>query len=149
MQKQLLSLTAIIALSFTFLTGCSNDPDPAPKSKTELLSQGTWRFSTATSGGTDISGALQACIKDNIYTFVALGTGTMDEGATKCNGGDPQTNPFTWNFTSNETVLHVSTVLFPGGSNDFTVVSISETQLIVSQVITIGTPQTVIVTFIH
>ncbi|HKB43322.1 MAG TPA: hypothetical protein VKC90_03000, partial [Chitinophagaceae bacterium] len=85
--------------------------------------------------------------KDNIYTFVAAGTGTIDEGPSKCNVSDPQTNPFTWNFLSNETMLHISTVLFTGGSNDFTLVSLTATQLVASQ----NYPPygTIVVTFIH
>jgi hypothetical protein len=44
-------------------------------------------------------------------------------------------------------VLHISTVLITGGSNDFTLVSLTETQLVVSQNYPpIGT---VTVTFIH
>jgi hypothetical protein len=150
MQKQYFSFSTII-LAFAILVtiGCNNDTPDNPKTKTELLTTGTWKFSTATSSGSDVSGFIQACIKDNIYTFVAAGTGTMDEGATKCNGGDPQTSPYTWNFASNETVIHVSSVLFPGGTNDFTLVTLTETQLVVSQVINFGTPQTVVVTFIH
>jgi hypothetical protein len=150
MQKQLLSFS-ILALAFTFMvvTGCNNDDPDNPKTKTELLTTGTWKFSTATSGGSDVSPFIQACLKDNIYTFFAAGTGTMDEGASKCNAGDPQQSPYTWNFISNETMIHVSSILFPGGTNDFTLVSLTETQLVVSQTINIGTPQNVVVTFIH
>jgi hypothetical protein len=51
---------------------------------------------------------------------------------------------------SNETILHVSTVLFTGGSSDFTIVALSETQLVLSQVITVGgSPQNAVVTFVH
>ena len=148
MKKQILSIISCIAISILFLTGCQKDDNPAPaaKTKTELISQSTWKFSAATVGGTNVSGSLQACQKDNIMTFVAAGTGTIDEGPTKCNSGDPQTNPFTWNFVSSETVVHVSAVLFTGGSNDFTIVSLTATELIVSQVIS---SQTVVVTFIH
>ena len=54
---------------------------------------------------------LKACYKDNIVTFMLRGTGTADEGATKCNPGDPQTAAFTWSFQTSETVLFVSTRL--------------------------------------
>ena len=63
--------------------------------------------------------------------------------------GDPQTPPFTWSWASNETVLNISALSLPGGSNNFTLVSISETQLVISQVVNIGIPMTVIVTLIH
>jgi lipocalin-like protein len=139
-----------ITLAFVFITGCGKDKTPAAKTNTELISQSTWKFSAATVGGSDVSGFIQTCQKDNILVFAAAGTGTLDEGATKCNAGDPQTRPFTWNFMTNETVLHVSTVLFTGGSSDFTLVTLNETQLVVSQNVTIsGTSQNAVVTFIH
>jgi hypothetical protein len=114
--------------------------------KTFFITRNTWRFSSAFVGAVDVSGALQACQKDNIYTFVAAGTGTLDEGASKCNAGDPQTSPFTWNFLNNETQLFISSTLFTGGSSTFTVVSISLTSMVLSQIIN---GQTVVVTFIH
>lgn len=149
MQKQLFSFTLFLA--FMFVTGCGKDDNPVVvKTKTQLVTQSTWRFSGATVGGTDVSAFLQACQKDNTLTFVAAGTGTVDEGATKCNAADPQTNPFTWNFASSETMLHVSTILFAGGSSDFTLVTLTETQLVISQMITVsGSPQNAVVTFIH
>jgi len=147
MKKHIL-LSALCFSLITIFYSCQKDSTPAPgKTKTELLTSSSWRFSSATVGGADASGYLQACQKDNIYTFVAAGTGTADEGPSKCNGADPQTNPFTWNFASSETILHISTLLFTGGSNDFTLVSLSSTQLVVSQ----DYPPygTIVVTFVH
>jgi hypothetical protein len=141
-------ITCLLIVSF-YLTDCKKSPgtQPAQKTNTDLLTQASWKFSTATVSGVDASGYLQTCQKDNIYTFAAAGTGTLDEGTTKCNSGDAQTTPFTWNFASNETMLHISTVLFTGGSNDYTVVSLTETQLVGSQ----NYPPygTIVVTFIH
>jgi hypothetical protein len=137
---------------------CKKDKDSSgtpSKTKTELITQSTWKFSTATVGGSDVSSFLQSCQKDNILTFVkpvsgTTGDGSADEGATKCNSGDPQTNPFTWYFQSNETSIHISTVLFSGGSSDFNLVSVTTTELVVSQDITIGGPsQNAVVTFVH
>jgi hypothetical protein len=151
MRKQLLLTLPIVAIAFLFVTGCEKEKDPAPaKTKTELLSQATWKFSAATVGGTDVSAFLQTCQKDNILAFIAAGTGTIDEGTTKCNGADPQSNPFTWNFQSAETILFISATLFTGGSSTFTLVSLSETQLVVSQNVTVsGSSQNAVVTFIH
>lgn len=118
--------------------------------KKYYITQSTWKFSGATVGGVDASAFVQACQKDNILTFAAAGTGTLDEGATKCNAGDPQTTAFTWSFQASETQLFVSATLFTGGNSTFTLVSLSATQLVLSQVITLGgTPQNAVVTFIH
>jgi hypothetical protein len=137
--------------SLLFISCDKKDDDTASgKTKTELLSTSTWKFSGATVAGTDASPFLQTCQKDNILTFVSNGTGSLDEGTTKCNTGDAQTNPFTWAFQNNEAVIYVSTTLFTGGSNTFNLISLTETQLIVSQNITIsGSTQNAVVTFIH
>ena len=133
MKKQIQLLIVLIAANFFIYSSCkkSNDP-PVTKSKTELLSQGTWKFKSATANGSDASGYLTACQKDNIYTFLAAGTGTVDEGPTKCNVGDPQITSLTWNFASNETILHISSALFTNTSNDFTLITLTETELMVS-----------------
>ncbi|MFI5132717.1 MAG: lipocalin family protein [Chitinophagales bacterium] len=149
MKQLILKITSAIILFSSSLPAC-NKSSSHIKTNTELLTQSTWRFSTATVGGTDVSAFLQTCQKDNILTFVSAGTGTLDEGATKCNSGDPQTTPFTWSLMSTETILHISTVLFTGGSSDFNIITLSETQLVVSQNITVsGTTQNAVVTFIH
>lgn len=151
MKKQIFTLLAASALFFA--TSCNKEDDSIAvptKTKTQLLFQSTWKFSNATVGGTDVSAAIQPCQKDNILTFIAAGIGSVDEGPLKCNAGDPQTNSFLWSFSSGETVLNISTVLFTGGSNTFTIVSLTETQLVASQTITVGgTPQNAVVTFIH
>jgi hypothetical protein len=121
MKKHFTYLIAIYTLIIVAMPACDkDDDDPQPKTKTELITSGSWKLSTAT------------------------------EGATKCNAGDPNTTPFTWNFQDSETKLFVSSVLFTGGNNTSTIVTLSETQLVLSQeVIFGGTPYTAIVTFIH
>ncbi|MCC7400567.1 MAG: lipocalin family protein [Chitinophagaceae bacterium] len=141
-----------IALSFILFAAVSQSckKESKQKTKTDLITQAIWKFSTATANGVDVSLLLQSCQKDNTLSFQANGNGTIDEGATKCNPGDPQSAPFTWSFQNNETSIHASTVWFTGGSGDFTLVSLSETQLVVSQNITIGgNSQNVVVTFTH
>ncbi|HEV8283464.1 MAG TPA: lipocalin family protein [Chitinophagaceae bacterium] len=139
-----------LLVSFFFFACDKSSDNPPPKTKTELLAQSSWKFDNAKVGGIDVSSALQACQKDNILVFAATLTGTVDEGPLKCNTNDPQTTSFTWNFASNETVLHVSTVLFTGGSSDFNIVSLTDTQLILSQNINVsGTTQNAVVTFKH
>ncbi|SRR6266404_3007304 len=147
--KLLTSIVAILLLFF-FLSACKKSSPASAKTKTELITQSSWKFDNAKVGGTDVSAFLQTCQKDNILVFASAGTGSLDEGATKCNSSDPQTSSFTWNFASNETVLHVSTVLFTGGSSDFNIVTLNDTQLVLSQNITVsGSTQNAVVTFKH
>lgn len=151
MKRLKLSALVVLSVSLLFAACSKSDSNSAPKTKTQLITQASWKFSTATVGGTDVSSLIQSCQKDNVLTFSATGgTGTLDEGPTKCNSGDAQTQPFTWSFTNNESTLHVSQVFFTGGSSDFTIVSLTDTQFVVSQIVNIaGSMQTAVITFIH
>lgn len=152
MQKRFLSCASLLALVALSFISCSKDDDPAPanKTKTELITTGSWKFEKGTANGIgDISSFIDACYKDNIITFSANKTGNVNEGALACSPSNA--GNFNWEFTSNETILHISTTLFTGGSNDFTLVSLNETNLVVSQLMTIAPypATTVEVTFIH
>lgn len=152
MRKQLLQLS-FIALALIFISGCGKDKDdPAPaKTKTELITTGSWKFQSASSSlAGDISSYPQlACYTDNTMTFATNLSGTIAEGANVCTSPAPAT--FTWSFQTSETILHLSFTLFAGGSPDFTIVSINETNLVLSQSVTFpGFPaQVITVTFKH
>lgn len=151
MYKKSSYLFAILFISVLAFTNCSKKGNTTPaKTKTELITTSTWKFSSATVGGVNVSGELEDCQKDNIYTFVATGAGIADEGLTKCDAGDAQTGNFTWNFQSGETLLVLSTTLFTGGSNTFTIVTLSSSQLTISQEVNVfGSMQTVVITLVH
>lgn len=88
--KKHIVLSIFIALFGLFIfNSCSNKSDntPPPKTKTQLLTQATWKFKSATIGGIDATGQVQACQRDNVLTFLSNGSGSGDEGATKCNAG--------------------------------------------------------------
>ena len=108
MKKYLFPFAASLFLTAVILSSCKKDVE-TPKTKTELISQGSWKFKSATVGGTAYS--IPACQQDNIYTFLAGGTGSMDEGATKCNVGDPSPVLFTWTFKLSETNIFFSVLL--------------------------------------
>jgi hypothetical protein len=132
-------------------TACKKDSNNnKPKTNTDLITQASWKFgsASATNFG-DVSSQIPACYKDNIYTFVSGGSGNVDESTNVCSPSSA--GSFTWNFTNNETGLHISTPLFQGGSSDFTIISLTETNLVVSQTMTIAPlpPTTVQITFVH
>ena len=146
MKKQFLWIIAAVII---FTPACKKDSTPA-KTKTELISSSSWKFDYAKVGGTDVSAYLKPCEKDNILVFNAGGSGTIDEGATKCNGADPQTRTFTWSYLNNETLLQINTPLFTGGTGNITLITLTETQLAGSQDIDVGgSTQTAVVTFKH
>ena len=137
---------SILSLLVFLATSCHKT---VVKTKAQLITQSSWKFSKATANGTDVTANVTACLKDNIYLFAVNGTGTINESTNVCSPSTAGT--FTWSFQTNETILHLSAALFPGGSNDFTLVTLNETNLIISQVMTISPypPTTVEVTFIH
>ena len=140
-----LSLFYMVMLSL-FVLSCNKDKP----SKTELITKTSWKFSKATVGGADVTALLEACQKDNVAVFISGGTGTVDEGAMKCTASDPQVVAFTWSFQSNETTLSLSATLFTGGSNLYNIVNLTESELTVSQDVTIsGNTQNAIFTFVH
>jgi hypothetical protein len=141
-------LAIVVLCSFSFIACKKSSSDK--KTNTELLTQASWKFDKATLGGVDVSSQLDACETDNTLTFSTNGTGVIDEGATKCDSNDPQSEPFNWNFANNETVLQVSASLFGGGSGDLDIVTLNDSQLVVSLDIDIlGTTQTVVISFKH
>ncbi len=159
MKKQLfLPLLSILFLAP--FVACDKDDDDDEKTKTELVSQGSWKYESAMvdsdNNGTGDSPVpasfIAACQTDNVITISANGTGTIDEGATKCNVGDPQTSPFTWVWGNNETTVTFNTAIFAGASGEFKVLSVTETNLVMSKQVTVPSipfPVTVIATFKH
>ncbi len=152
MQKRLLLLSGILSVLILSI-GCSkddDDPTPPQTTKTELLVKGPWLLLKAEAAGIgDVTDQLEDCMKDNILTFTSTanrqGTGIADEGALKCYA--TQQTAFTWTLDAAETTLTSDKPLFTGGSLDFTVVSLNETNLVVKQQMTIpGAPMPFMVT---
>lgn len=132
----------LLSLATVVFSGCKkDDSDPAPTtSKTTILAQQSWKFNNAgldpNKDGTidtDVSNQIPDCLKDNILSFSTNGSGSLDEGAAKCNSGDPQTTPFTWNFVSNETLINVNGNAIAGKGGQYKVVALTNTQLSLSK----------------
>jgi hypothetical protein len=146
----ILSLCFIAVLS---ITGCEKKKDdpPAPKTKTEHITSATWKFDNAKAAGTDISAHPSlTCYKDNTMTFSSNLTGTISEGAVICASPAPAT--FTWSFQTSETILNISAIIFPGGSSNFTLTSVNETNLVLAQDVIVPpatSPINVVITFKH
>jgi hypothetical protein len=147
-----LILATVFCFTTLLFTNCNKNDTPAPAqpTKTELITKSSWKFSSAKAGGIDVTAQIPACFKDNTMTFVTGGTGTISEGATICSPAAPAT--FTWAFQTSETQLNLNTPIITGGSGLFTIVSLTDVNLVVSQNITIPpsvTPINVELTFIH
>lgn len=156
-----LSFFALV-FSITIFSGCQKDESTSntPKTKTELITSKAWKYNDAkidtdNNGTGDLAlpaGFVESCQTDNTITFTTNGSGSIDEGATKCDAGDPQSIPFTWSFTNNETNINFSSAVFAGIGGDFKLVSLTETDLVISQSLTIPPspfPLTIVATFKH
>lgn len=129
----------------------NNNDDNTTKTKTELITTGSWSFDKAMSGGVDISGSVPACYKDNIVSFSTSLNGSV-ANTVVCTPTDITPATFTWSFQSGETVLALSAPLFPGGTGNFTVEAITSTSLVVSQNVIIppsSTPTNVVFYYKH
>ena len=148
MKKYPFFLAAALPVLLFLFSSCKKEDD-TPKTKTELLTQASWKYKSATVAGTPYNN-FNSCQKDNILSFSVSGNGAMDEGATTCNAGDPQSMPFTWVFQNGETLIQFSSPLYTNGDNTVTLVSVTETQLVlIIPITTLGPTFLVEVTFEH
>lgn len=155
--KQVFLAASLLLIAFSF--ACKKSGGSGPKSKTELLTQASWKYENAAldldgNGTADAplpTGILEACDLDNTITFNSNGSGVVDEGATKCNGADPQSAPFNWSFKNNEQVITFTNMTFAGLDGDVTVKNITETQLEMHKAVTppVGPSVNVIVYLKH
>lgn len=142
-------------------TSCDKDDDdntPAGKTKTQILTESSWRFETAGLDNnkdgtidTDLSSQINACAKDNTVKFEANGSGTVSEGANQCASSSGPTTPFTWAFASNETALNITGNAVLGYGGQYKVVSLTETRLSLSKDTTLPIigASTLVANFIH
>jgi hypothetical protein len=146
MQKRFLLLSGLISLLIINISCSKDDDDPTPpkKTKTELLTAAPWKFDKIDPA---LAESYIECFTDNTVTFNTNGTGTCPDTGVQCT---PPTGNFNWNFLNNEATLHLDATLIPAGVNDFTIVTLNETNLIASQDITspVG-PVKITVTFKH
>lgn len=142
-----------LALAMVLLIGAScqksgENSSNSSKSKTQLLTQKNWKIVAHTvNPAVDLNGdgtadsdvfatVYEACNKDDIYSFETNGTGTVDEGPTKCDDTDPQSTPIQWLFKSSETVIQINQGVV---SLDFNLVELTESTLKVSYTQSNGT----------
>lgn len=139
-------LVGIILIStLYFQSSCSKDEDTGP-SNTELIASSAWKYMNS---GVDVNndnfidapvppGYILDCDKDNTLTFKNDGTGTLDEGANKCDPSNPQTSPFTWSFKSGETYINFSIPLMTGLNGDLKILKLTSTELNLGKEVNVG-----------
>lgn len=103
------NIKPVLLCVIILIAACQKDGSPSPDAQA-ILTAGKWQLTdvgvTIPGAGTvSIYSQIDACITDNFYTFAASGTVTVDEGATKCNSGDPQQSSGDWKLLNNNTQL--------------------------------------------
>ncbi|HEY5772384.1 MAG TPA: lipocalin family protein, partial [Chitinophagaceae bacterium] len=130
-----LILTTVLCFTALFFTNCDKNDNPPP-SNTDYITKSSWKFSSAKAGGTDVTGQVPACFKDNTMLFVANGTGTINESTNVCTPATPSS--FTWVFQNNGTEINMSIPIVSGGSTVFKIVLLNDVSMVVSQIMTIA-----------
>lgn len=107
MKKPLFFLSVI----FFLFSSCSKEN--GVKTKTELLTQKSWKFEMY---GLDENNDgiiqasennMQSCELDDHYRFYPNGTGVYEGGSQPCSVDEPATIDFNWSFENGETELAV------------------------------------------
>lgn len=151
-----LFLLGIFSLAFF---SCKKDDSSSQNNntKTDFLVQQSWKFNNAgldpDKNGTidlDVSNQIPGCLTDNSVSFATGNIGVSDEGSTKCNATDPQTVPFGWSFTNNETMISITGNAIAGKSGEFKIITLNNTQFTLSKdTVVLGTQTAFIVNLKH
>ncbi|PJJ53178.1 DUF5004 domain-containing protein [Hymenobacter chitinivorans] len=131
-------MLALLAAT-TLVSSCTKDKEnqPAPKTKTEMLSGKDWVLTgqTVTPGlraddgtiVTDLFPYLDDCDKDDLMRYETSGSCVLNEGPSRCEPTSPQQYAGTWSFESNETVLKTSIQSL--GNSSFNLVELNDNSL--------------------
>jgi hypothetical protein len=142
MKKWFLPSTLVLFVGSVCFTACNKDDDnDKAKTNTDKITLAAWKYDKASldvnkDGTGDFpvpDSEIEACERDNIITFKADNTGTVDEGSTKCDPSDPQSVGFAWAFKTNETIINFPTAILAGVDGDVTIVSLTETSLVLKR----------------
>ena len=123
---------SILSATILLLLTVSCQKDTAP-SRTQMLTTGKWRTIAQTISpaidwdgdgdlDTDLHIITDACIKDDYAIFRTDGSVEENEGPSKCDAADPQSEILTWSLKNNDMILVVD-------GADFTIEEMSETMM--------------------
>jgi hypothetical protein len=119
MKTQKFALLIALFSLFT-LASCDKDKDPKAKSKEDLLTDKRWKTTALTvnpgfvnpnNGAiiTDLFNQFYSdCSKDDYVQFMKNGQYISDQGATRCDATDPQTETGTWVFNGDKTKVTIT-----------------------------------------
>ena len=110
-----LKTLALIAIAGLTIVACKkkddDDDTPAKTTKTDMLTANNWVWTNMKLAPPldtiDVWSTIDVCDKDDVISFNKNGNGTTDEGVTKCEPTDPQTESFKWTWLNSETQLRI------------------------------------------
>jgi hypothetical protein len=122
----------LFVLGVAALGACKKNNETSPEaSRSELLTAKSWRLSAATitagASKTDEYATSDACERDNFIKFNTNKSVVVDEGPTRCNPSDAQTQTSTWDFNNDQTKLSIP--VYPGLSIAADIVELTATTL--------------------
>lgn len=156
MKKQHLPLVLFSAF-FVLLSSCKKDDEVAPPTKTDFLVQTKWKTTALTinpaitlDNGTVTSNFYSLrnnCVNDDLKIFERAGIYKGDEGAAKCDPGDPQIFDLgNWSLSDEDTKLVINSA---NGFSSFNIQELTATSLIYTYSISTQNGQTYTFTETH
>ena len=121
MKLKIQSIAFLLIITCIITFSCKKDKkETTVKTKTELLTTGTWKFTAAVitpaydyygdgNSVTDIFSIMKPCEKDDYEIYKTNGIWEYHEGPTTCYPLNPQEFSDSWHFAANETKLVVGT----------------------------------------
>ena len=111
MKKLTTQLALILIAACLLQVSCKKDDAPVPADTLTLLQNKNWKLTAATessvNGVIDVyHDVLEDCNRDDLFRFNPGGAFVLDEGPTKCDPGDVQSQPGTWSYTESTKTLH-------------------------------------------
>lgn len=106
--KKIIRYSFIAAIAAVSFSSCKKDE----KTKMELITEGNWilisdQEKVGSGEWQEFITSYEACEKDNYLKFSANNTVEANEGASKCDPGDPQTMTGPWGFENGETQINI------------------------------------------
>lgn len=146
-------LIAALMLSGFAIVSCDKDDDnDDPVTAVDLITNGTWTIDTIgfdsdknNTIDSPVPGGLKACELDNTLTFkqndtTTTKTGVFDEGALKCDSGDPQSIDFGWELKNGDSTINFSGNLPGELKGDVNIITLTNTQMILSKRVVLTFP---------
>ncbi|UCH14924.1 MAG: hypothetical protein JSV22_02900 [Bacteroidales bacterium] len=154
--KKLILLLIIVNLISLF--SCKKDED---MSQTQLLCNGPWILSASVINPafffedigaiTDYYAILPTCLRDDLWIFYENGDYSLEEGATKCDPGDPKIfDRGTWASSLDFTTISLTSAIY-FSTTEYDILELTEQTLKIERIIydTLNNSYTYTQTFNH